>query len=71
MKYCIGVIASLFLSFYGFCQDNSEVKDIPAGLRAEGKIYVVLAVAVTILIGLVIYLISLDRKISRLEKHHS
>ena len=71
MKYCICVICSLLLSLYSFCQENSEVKDIPVGLRAEGKIYVVLVVAVTILLGLVIYLISLDRKISRLEKHHS
>ena len=38
------------------------------GLRAEGKIYVVLAVAVTILIGVLIYLVRLDRKIERLEK---
>lgn len=38
------------------------------GLRAEGKIYVVLVVSVTILIGLFIYLIRLDRKITTLEK---
>jgi hypothetical protein len=38
------------------------------GLRAEGKIYVVLAVAVTILVGLLIYLVRVDRKIERLEK---
>jgi hypothetical protein len=38
------------------------------GLRAEGKIYVVLAVVLTILVGLFVYLIRLDKKISRLEK---
>jgi hypothetical protein len=38
------------------------------GLRSNGKIYVVVAVVVTILVGLFAYLISLDRKISRLEK---
>ncbi|MBS1744655.1 MAG: CcmD family protein [Bacteroidetes bacterium] len=34
----------------------------------NGKIYVVLAVVVVIVIGLFIYLFNLDRKISRLEK---
>lgn len=35
----------------------------------NGKIGVVVAVLVTILVGLFIYLISLDRKITRLEKN--
>lgn len=35
----------------------------------NGKMGVVVAVLVTILIGLFIYLISLDRKITRLEKN--
>lgn len=35
----------------------------------NGKIGVVVAVLVTILVGLFMYLISLDRKISRLEKN--
>jgi hypothetical protein len=38
------------------------------GLRANGKIYVVIVVVVTILLGLFAYVIRLDRKISRLEK---
>lgn len=37
-------------------------------MRSNGKIYVVVAVLVTIFIGIVIYLIRLDRKISKLEK---
>jgi hypothetical protein len=37
-------------------------------MRSNGKIYVVVAVMLTILIGLILYLISLDRKISKLEK---
>lgn len=40
----------------------------PTGMRSNGKIYVVVAVLVTILMGLFIYLISLDRKISKKEK---
>lgn len=37
-------------------------------MRSNGKIYVVVAVVVTIVIGLLIYLVNLDRKIGRMEK---
>jgi hypothetical protein len=37
-------------------------------MRSNGKIYVVVAVVLTILFGLVAYLIHLDKKISKLEK---
>src|SRR5687768_15834930 len=37
-------------------------------MRQNGKIYVVVAVILTIFAGIIIYLIRLDRKISRLEK---
>jgi CcmD family protein len=37
-------------------------------LRQDGKIYVVVAVIVVILVGLLLYLISIDRKVTRLER---
>ena len=37
-------------------------------MRSNGKIYVVVAVLVIIFIALVAYLISLDRKVSKLER---
>jgi uncharacterized membrane protein len=37
-------------------------------MRSNGRIYVVIAVVVTILLGLILYVFRLDRKISRLEK---
>lgn len=37
-------------------------------MRSNGRIYVVVAVMLTILAGLVIYLVRLDRRITRLEK---
>jgi hypothetical protein len=40
-------------------------------MRQNGKIYVVVAVILTILAGLILYVIRLDRKISKLEKNHS
>ena len=46
----------------------AHTDDRPAtGFRAEGKIYVVMLVSVTILAGLFIYLIRLDKKITKLE----
>ncbi|MBY0435284.1 MAG: CcmD family protein [Cyclobacteriaceae bacterium] len=36
--------------------------------RSEGKIYVVVAIVLLILVGLIGYLIAIDRKTSRLEK---
>lgn len=37
-------------------------------MRSNGKIYVVVAVILTIFAGIIIYLIRLDRKITKLEK---
>lgn len=37
-------------------------------MRSEGKIYVVMAVVITILAGLILYISRLDRKLNKLEK---
>ena len=55
----------LFLSFAAPAQ-KVEMAD---GMRSNGKIYVVVAVCLTILIGLFIYVFLLDRKITRVEKN--
>ena len=47
--------------------DPSKVQ-MADSMRSNGKIYVVIAVILTILIGLVLYIVRLDKKISRLEK---
>lgn len=51
-------------------QDSAAGKPVEMAdrLRADGKIYVVIAVLVTIFLGIIAYVIRLDRKISRLEK---
>jgi hypothetical protein len=54
----------LLISFNGLSQDV-EMAD---GMRASGKIYVVVAILLIIVAGLVSYLIIIDRKASRLEK---
>jgi CcmD family protein len=47
---------------------GKEKPQIAGLMRSNGKIYVVVAVLLIILTGLFIYLINLDRKLSRLEK---
>ena len=39
-------------------------------MRSNGKIYIVVAVCLSILLGLFVYVFSLDRKISKLEKEN-
>ncbi len=56
----------LLISLSSFAQQKVEMADT---MRSNGKIYVVVAVCVTILTGLFVYLIFLDRKISRFEKN--
>lgn len=46
---------------------NQEV-EMADSFRADGKIYVVVAVIIAILSGIVVYLVVLDRKIAQLEK---
>lgn len=69
MKYFICCIAFLLAYTYSFAQETNPVNEPATGLRADGKIYVVVAVVVTILLGLIIYVVNLDRKITKLEKH--
>ena len=49
--------------------DDAQKKYTAFDMRSNGKIYVVVAVSLTILIGLFVYLIFLDKKISRFEKN--
>jgi len=65
------IILSFLLVINGlmcsFAQTNAEV-EMAADFRSSGKIYVVILVLAVILIGLAIYLFTIDRKITRLEK---
>ena len=61
------IAAGLILSCATFAQDKVEMADT---MRNNGKIYVVVAVCLTILIGLFIYVFMIDKKISRFEKYN-
>lgn len=65
------MLAGCFMSLAAMAQEVA----VPAAendiMRSNGKLYVVVAVVVTIVTGIFIYLLNLDRKISRLEKELS
>lgn len=48
--------------------NTSTVNEETGFMRSEGKIYVVMVVVITILAGLIFYILRLDRKLSKLEK---
>ena len=63
MLFIIAVLSVLS----GFGQ-QAETVEMADEMRSNGKIYVVIAVILTILAGLILYVVRLDRKISKLEK---
>lgn len=62
------LFALLFISAACFAQETQAPVEMADGMRQSGKIYVVAAVLLVIMIGIFGYLIMLDRKISKLEK---
>ena len=46
-------------------QATPEMADV---MRSEGKIYVVVAILAIIFVGLIAYLVAIDRKVTRIEK---
>jgi CcmD family protein len=63
-KYLTGFLLML-LPMVSQAQDDVAMADT---FRQEGKIYVVVAVALVILTGIFVYLFLLDRKVSKIEK---
>lgn len=61
LSFCLLVITNVAVAQ----QPKVEMAD---AMRSNGKIYVVVAVASIIFAGIVVYLIIIDRKVSRLEK---
>jgi len=50
------------------CMSASAQTEMADTMRSNGKIYVVVVVLATIFAGIFVYLVMLDRKISKLEK---
>ena len=61
-------IGKLLLTLLLATPAYSQEVEMADRMRTDGKIYVVVAILLVILIGLIAYLILIDRKATRLEK---
>ncbi len=80
MKKFLPILAfCLFCSLVGMAQQPGKIaiterdyqnREVTMAdqFRAEGKIYVVVAVIATVLGGIVVYLVALDRRLAKLEQ---
>jgi type IV secretory pathway VirB2 component (pilin) len=63
-----GLFLLLLLAARAAFAQAADAPEMADALRANGKIYVVVAVVGLIVAGLLLYLVVLDRKVSRLEQ---
>ena len=68
ISYFLIVAVLLVSTAESFGQDQN-VPEMADQMRSNGKIYVVVAVCLLILIGLFLYAMTIDRKVKRLEKN--
>lgn len=61
---CLAILLTGYVS--AFAQDV-EMADT---MRSSGKIYVVVGTIAIVFIGLAIYLFTIDRRLTKLEKHN-
>jgi len=62
---CLILVLLLPFSLLAQATEHPEMADL---MRQSGKIYVVIAVLTIIFAGIIFYLITIDRKVSGLEK---
>lgn len=65
MKKFISFLVVLLTSLSVFAQEEVQMAD---QMRADGKIWVVVGVIAIVFVGIIAYLVLLDRKISKIEK---
>lgn len=70
MKKITSFIFFVFCAFVAGAQPNGSTPMADA-MRSNGKIFVVVAVILTIFAGIILYLVRLDKKISKLEKNQT
>lgn len=67
-KISRGLLFSACMSPVGSLLAQQQPVEMADAMRSNGKIYIVVAVCLTILVGLFLYVWRLDRKITRMEK---
>ena len=65
MKKVSLALAYMLFTLCAMAQDNSV--EMATGLRSSGKIWVVVGVVLTIMIGMYIYLFTIDKRVKKLE----
>lgn len=69
IKYWVLTLCTCFMTALVNAQPMNTTKEEPTDfMHGSGKIYVVMAVVVVIISGLLIYVANVDRKITKLEK---
>lgn len=60
----------LFATAVNLFAQQTVVEDVPMAdqMRADGKIWVVVVVIAVIFAGIILFLVSMDRKVTKLEK---
>lgn len=67
----IRFILTLLLNSIIYSMAYAQDVEMADSLRSEGKIYIVVGVLLIIFAGIVLYLINIDKKVSKLEKEIS
>ena len=73
LKKIILLLVVMATSIVMFAQDKNSDSyrgEMADTMRSNGRIYVVVAVVVTILTGLILYVVRLDRKMTKFEKEN-
>jgi uncharacterized membrane protein len=65
------LLVSLFANAQENQNQNTETGPVNEFFRSNGKIYVIVGVLLIIFVGIVIFLIALDRKITKLEQREN
>jgi uncharacterized membrane protein len=70
LKLILIILLLLVFSTMLNAQDGSKESSVGEFMRSNQRSYVVIAVILTILAGLILYIARLDRKIGKLEKEN-
>lgn len=60
-------VVMMLITLFVQAQNDTGRTGLGETMRSNGRIYVVIAVILTILIGLILYVVRLDRKIRKFE----
>ena len=69
-KNVFSLTACMLFSLLLQAQEGAGKSSFCNTMRSNGRIYVVVAVMLTILAGLILYMVRLDKKITKLEKEN-